>query len=295
MEGNLNNLLELPDCPDFATQLRRKIVNPNSAPERFTISPERAEIMLQWNDRNRPISTFTWKRYVAEMKAGCWIYTGEPIIFSCEHLIDGQHRLLACIKSGVSFDALVVFGAPDNAFAVIDVGKTRSAGDVFAIHGVINGRALVAALQWVIGYYDGLLDMGGQAALATGQASHNDLWDELALYPDLAESLPIGRIFGRNKIAASAISTGMHYICARQSRVDADHFFRTVAEGIGLNDKDDPAFRLRRALLESATTHRKLGRKQQAALFIKAWNSYRREKPLGKLSYSVSESFPKAI
>lgn len=291
----LNSLSELSVAyPDFATQLRQKMVNANPTPERLLISPERAEIMLQWNDRNRPISQHTIRRYQAAMSAGQWTYTGEAIIFSKDHLIDGQHRLMACVKSGKPFDALVVFGAPDDAFAFIDVGKTRTAGDIFGIHGVTNAKAAAAAIAWVIGYENGYLDVHSNQPLPKF-TTHAELYAGLENRPTFQDSIAIGRLFGRLKLSQPAIVTGMHYICAQKSRDDADAFFRNVAEGIGFTGRDDPAYRMNKVLIDSATTRRKLGRTETAALFIKAWNAYRRHRPITKLSFAIGEAFPKAI
>src|ERR1019366_7444668 len=48
-------------------------------------------------------------------------------------LIDGQHRLRAIMKSGTAVMVLVFDGCDPEAFGVIDQGKKRGSGDLFAI------------------------------------------------------------------------------------------------------------------------------------------------------------------
>ncbi len=47
--------------------------------------------------------------YANAMKSGEWKYNGESIkVCTDGSLLDGQHRLEACIESGVTFDTLLV-------------------------------------------------------------------------------------------------------------------------------------------------------------------------------------------
>ena len=79
----------------FKKKLRWKIENPPNHSERWQITPEMAETMLEWNDRNRPIEAGKVKRFAQAMVEGRWPYTGQTISFSKQRLLDGQHRLLA--------------------------------------------------------------------------------------------------------------------------------------------------------------------------------------------------------
>lgn len=279
----------------FAKKLRWAIEGSKSLAEKWTITPEIAgEILSTWNDRNRPMSKGLVSQYAGSIAAGRWKFTGEPIIFSSVRLIDGQHRLAACVHAGVAIEALVVFGAPDDAFPFIDVGKTRAASDVFAINGVKNAKLMAAAIQWVIGYERNILGTASTGHMLT-RMDREELYQAYLGHEKLQDSAWVGSLFAPTRLASPSTIVAIHYLAARKSKKEADEFFRKVAEGLGFGGKKDPAYRLYQRLIDTATSQEKLGRKQLAALVIKAWNANRLGRDVGTLKYSPDETFPKVI
>src|SRR5690606_8318649 len=119
-------------------------------------------------ENNRHISQRTVEKYAAAMKAGQWVLNGESIKFDKDaKLIDGQHRLWACIESDVPFKTMVVYDAPTDAFMTIDSGRTRNAGDALAIAGFseANEKRTAATARWCIIY---------MRQLKTGNAGFNE-------------------------------------------------------------------------------------------------------------------------
>src|SRR3569833_3925639 len=112
-----------------------------------TITPREAKEWLETKNihNNRPQSEQTIRKYAQEMKAGRWKLNGESIIFgSTRRLLNGQHRLKACILANVPFQTVIVKGADDATFDTIDDGKSRNLGDVLAIRGETGAYALAA-------------------------------------------------------------------------------------------------------------------------------------------------------
>lgn len=275
----------------FEKKLRWMIENPSKDGVRMTITPKMAEVMLGWNLQNRPVSDGTVKKYSAVMRAGRWQYTGETIIFSKSRLMNGQHRLHACVASGASFDVLVVFGAPDPAFAFMDVGKTRTASNIFAIHGVPNHAIMAAAIQWVLGYDTGAI---GNAAKSVGK-DHAELYDGYLKHSKLQDSAWVAHLFAKLRVVSPSMMCAIHYVCARKAQGEADAFFRKVAEGIGFSGKKDPAYKLHKTFIDRAVAQEQLGRKAAAAITIKAWNASRLGRDVGALKFEADEAFPKVI
>lgn len=60
------------------------------------------------------------------------------------YVLDGQHRLLACIQIGKPFESAVAYDVPDDVFDVLDDVRPRSAGDKAKMAGVINANGVVA-------------------------------------------------------------------------------------------------------------------------------------------------------
>lgn len=101
------------------------------------ITPDIAREYLNRNTSNRCVTQSMVNFYAREMQCGRWQFNGDSIRFDSNgNLIDGQHRLLAIIKSGVSLDMLVISGLDSKSFLTIDQGKKRSVGDCFSISGI---------------------------------------------------------------------------------------------------------------------------------------------------------------
>lgn len=264
----------------------------------MTITPALAQEMLAYNDSNRPLSPNRVKLYARQMLNGEWRLTKQPIIFSKSHkLQDGQHRLRACLDSGMSIRAWVDFGDEDENFAFIDVGKPRGASDIFAINGVKCYTAMAAAARWIMAYDKGAL-AGGQGGLSFSPTPR----ELLAYYHGLQgieRSLPVFDAFAESRIASPSAMMAMHYLCARKNRGHADAFFTKVGTGVGFTDKQEPAYKLHKRLIENLTGAERIKPLIIAAYTIKAWNAFRTGKPVGLLRWrgeqKPDESFPKVI
>lgn len=92
-----------------------------------TITPTEARAILEGNTRNRKANPRHIAKLALEMTNGTWAMDGTPIRIAVDGtLIDGQHRLLACIKADVPFTTLVMTDADIETMRIIDGGKSRS-------------------------------------------------------------------------------------------------------------------------------------------------------------------------
>lgn len=95
------------------------------------ISPTLAFAYLKANKNNRNVRERVVDAYAREMLAGNWVLQHQGIAFNENgDLVDGQHRLLAIIKSGCTVDLTVTRGLPGNCVTGIDVGAKRHFQDV---------------------------------------------------------------------------------------------------------------------------------------------------------------------
>lgn len=96
--------------------------------------PEAAYILRALNPNNRPLKEGVAEGYGREMKAGRWAVTNQGIGFSrIGALLDGQHRLWACVDADTAFETLVTVGLDEDSREVIDVGLRRSEADVIML------------------------------------------------------------------------------------------------------------------------------------------------------------------
>lgn len=100
------------------------------------VTPDLASQWLShWNTRNRRFKGDSSNLYASEMKCNAWNRGSRLMFYSDGVICDGQNRLLAVVKSGVTclFDVLV--GATAEEGATIDTGSKRSIQDALQIKG----------------------------------------------------------------------------------------------------------------------------------------------------------------
>lgn len=115
------------------------------------ITPALAVEWLKTSKGNRTINNDRLTRYASEMMQGRWMLNGEAIGFDEDLcLIDGHHRLHAIIRSGVTIESVVVMGLPPGAASTIDIGLSRTPGNVLQmVYQVPNAHAVAAiARAW---------------------------------------------------------------------------------------------------------------------------------------------------
>ncbi len=277
----------------FAEELRWLVDNPPLGSVPMDITPAMASEMLKYNSGNRPFSPQTAAVYAKQMRKDQWHYTGQPIIF-CKsgYLGNGQHTLSGCYQSGTTINAQVLFGVPDDSFAFMDIGRKRTAADIFAINGVKNPKAMAAGMRWVVGYdRGGFSRPGGEAA---NRMSGAELYDAYKPHTKLQDSFWVVSRFGKSRLASPALMLSLHYICARKCQRDADTFFDIMSEGMGAKSKTDPPMALRNKLINNAINQEKLPFRSVAGLTIVAWNLYRDGRNGRALRFDNEKAFPRA-
>lgn len=97
-----------------------------------TITPKEAQRIIDTcNIDNRRVRENNVKWLSDQMLRGEWLLTHQGIAFSDSgKLLDGQHRLLAVIKSNKPAQFMVTHGLDENAFKAIDCGERRSLADL---------------------------------------------------------------------------------------------------------------------------------------------------------------------
>lgn len=125
-----------------------------------TIWPEEAiEILKTRNLLNRKISDLFVAKLANDIKNDAFLLTHQGIAFDSNgNLIDGQHRLAACVKANKPIRILVTEGIPIscnangvslNTFEIIDSGKTRTAGQMLNISGIKYATTVAATAKLV--------------------------------------------------------------------------------------------------------------------------------------------------
>src|SRR5438105_4620089 len=97
---------------------------------------------------NRKITRRRIEGTTAAIRRYEWRMTGEAIKLDHEgRVLDGQNRLHAIVEAGIPVRSVVARGVSEDAFDVMDTGRSRNAADVLHIHGYPSQNALAAAAR----------------------------------------------------------------------------------------------------------------------------------------------------
>jgi hypothetical protein len=250
-----------------------------------TITPKKAADWIKKNTNNRPLSAATVKKYAGAMGAGEFRLNGETIKFNDSgELIDGQHRLHACLSSGVAFDSYVVRGLTVESFDTIDQGRKRNNGDVLARRGEKSYTMLAAAVVVVRAY----ITLG---YINYPSFRSDEIIETLEQHPGIRDDVAYFSSHKTRTIINSSLGAGLLYLFGLANRQKAVAFWRSVVDGENLN-RSMVEYKLRSRLLENSTGRTKLQRNAVAALCVKSFNAYQTGKPLGCLKWMQEEDFP---
>lgn len=115
------------------------------------VTPSQAKSWLKMNTLNRPVRKFYVNALAEAMKRGEFVPNHQAIALNGAKLIDGQHRLMAVIASGLpSVKMSVITDADSSTFETIDIGAKRTHADIFREdRHVMNPISYVARLVYM--------------------------------------------------------------------------------------------------------------------------------------------------
>lgn len=255
------------------------------------VTPAIAAEWLAKNQDNRPVSKATVDLYAKEMRSGLWFSGGaDAIVFSKSgSLINGQHRLHAIVKSGISVEMGVRTEADHGSFVAMDQGRRRSAADHPCLSGLRNRNIIAGALRFIDAYQTKTLTT---CSSIPRNIMIRDVERVFVLYPEIDD---LGCLVRSHKVIRSASILGVLTIACRNNRQDAIRFFTSVGSGENLPSGSVEVV-LRRQLELDLASRAKEPRLLQAARVIKAWNLYQENKRTGRnrnfIRVAANEPFP---
>jgi hypothetical protein len=256
-----------------------------------SITPLAAEQLFNGRAQNRNVVSRVVEKYARDMQAGQWGLNGQTIkISKTGRLLDGQHRCAAAVKTGTTFQAIVVRGLPDEVFDTLDAGASRSLGQVLAERGEKSSFALAASLQKLWLYEQ---DM---PTLHTMRGSHTELLQVLERNPDIRRSVQLCVTKGHDIVPGAAGAT-THYLAARTDLEKADAFVIGLGNGANL-PAESPVLVLRELLIKNRSNKRKqLSEVEKWAVTIKAMNAFFEGRTMRLLiwRHGSNEPFPRVL
>lgn len=256
------------------------------------VGPVLATLLLERNTGNRPVvlagSTRCVQAYAEAMKRGEWRLNGEPVIISSTgELNDGQHRLNAIIQAGAHVQMLLTFGVERDSRHTVDQGVARTPGHILSMFGEKSANQLATALQFVWAL-DNFLTLNARPS--TDQLLHT-----LERNPRVRDAIrDASHLAGEFRLSVGYIA-GAHYRCQEHDRYQADRFLEALTTGVNIQNMNSPVARLRRMFTEHCAKRQRKTAIEQAANYIKAYNSFTRGRT-GQFVWKGNggEAFPKA-
>lgn len=226
----------------------------------------------------------TIQSYAEAMKRGEWRLTYEPITLGAHgNVLNGLHRLKACVEANVNFNALIVGGANDSIFDHLDNGRIRTLADRLSSKNYSYCTSLASSIAFLY-----TIDKG-QYALSTGKDGRVAVSGSNAKYrisPTQAfvflENNPDYHSFVAevmktysmgNRIIASSQFIGLWFICAKYNLPKSNQFFYKLSTGINL-EEDSPIFYARKKLLDHKMKIDTLVGGQHTSLILKAFDMF---------------------
>lgn len=125
------------------------------------VTPAVASRWLDTEAKNRQLQRISMLTYRADMIAGRWAYTADPVRFDWDgHLIDGKNRLKALSEILIPNFAIpfaVARGLDPESQMFMDQGARRTAGQQLGLKGITSGTAVAAGVKLAMVWERGLL------------------------------------------------------------------------------------------------------------------------------------------
>lgn len=268
-----------------------------------TITPKMATQWLEKNEKNRKPRKPLIDRISEDIVRGAWEITGEAIVFDSNGaLIDGQHRLLACIQSGKPIQSMVVRGVAPRARIKMDTGEKRQAHDVLKMEGVggtssttcmASAARTIMALQRLetedpdytsVHYIHGKGYVPSDTILNFVRKNEDEMIHCVdAVYKGDA------RLVAR----PPSLFAALYFHMRGKNEREADAFFGAFFSGEGLK-RGDPTLTLRNRLVADMGDRNTYTKNSTRALWVAmAWNAHMRRIKLSRILVMDDAKWPK--
>jgi len=255
------------------------------------LTPEKAVELLDRNKMNRPLADTHVQRIAKQILDGKWMFNGDTIKVSEEgDVVDGQHRLWACIEAKKPIETVIIYGVPRAAFATVDtLRRPRSGGDVLALSGATRYRNIAAsALAWLIRWQRGCLE---DYRAPQNRVENSDIEEAFVAHPGIIRA--VERAVTVRSIGNPSIIGFFYYLLSNKAPDLAERMMTTLADPSSVS-VSDPYFRLRNYF--TTDHHKQKLPLDSIAVMVKATNAAKLNQKLSTLYWRSqgknAEPFP---
>lgn len=253
-----------------------------------TITPAQAKLWLGQNTDNRRLRQAASGRYARDMAAGAWAENGAAVVFASDGtLLDGQHRLEACVASGVPFVSLVVRNVERSTQNTIDDGAKRTLSDRFTFNGHTNSSTAAAVVRRIL-----LWEAGFKTNTGNYQPSTREALDLIDTDPTVGAAVEMAVALRGGKLLPPSIVGLSWWLFWGIDSDDCQEFWDHLHTGAGL-PAESPILILRNQIIRKSGEPGRIPETVILAWVIKAWNDWRDHKSrVRPYSLRPGERFP---
>lgn len=268
-----------------------------------TITPEHAARLLTKNTNNRNIRRSLVERLKLSMERDEWDLNGEAIKIGTDgRILDGQHRLTACVESGSPFTTLLMTGLAPETQYTMDTGIARSLGNMLELKGEKNVNGLASLIAGLIRTDKWNIKVGATQAGQGYPITIKEGLDYLDLNPWVRDLERYAYSVRTRTGLTSKIAGILAHTFSQIDHEDSAYFFDRLADGSNL-DASSPILTLRNWLIKlrggmeggASAGNRSHINLLMAAYTIKAWNAFRDGVPLKQLKFRVGGANPETF
>lgn len=254
------------------------------------IDPKIAEQMLERNTHNRTIRQRHVDAMARDMENGQWRMNGEAIKIAKDGtVLDGQHRLLAIVQSGITVKSAVIYNLDLDDQVVMDSGRSRTFGDVLKLRGEMYSHEKAALVRKIIMWEQGTLRSN------TLEITRQEMLDVFLSERDEIEEACIMAVrCAKNMNAPRSVMSLVAYLLYQVDPEDADFFLSRAVDGQELVE-GNPIYALRRALQNRVYVNSTVATYTILGLCLKAWNAWRDGREIQVLAFRMGGSTPEPM
>ena len=258
----------------------------------MTITPAYAKELLKRDSvLNRSLRPVTVDQYAAEMKADRWRLNGEGIMIDTNGgLLNGQHRLHACIKAGRPFETLVVCNLDPGTISTMDTGRKRTAASVLQMNRVRNAGTVAAIVKRVFE-----IERAGETHWHTDAISNQVILEYTERHLAALEKSAIMAVTAKDTLGKAALLGAIHHCGAKRSgEFVANTFLSSLIKGISL-EEHNPILTLRNYLIKDKLSKQSYSKRDVSLAAVKAWNAWREGRDMRLMKVTRKERFPSLV
>lgn len=220
---------------------------------------------------NRKASPRTVEIYANEMRSNRWKLNSESIkLDENGFILDGQHRLMACVQSGCSFQTVVNTDVPRDTFDTIDCGRVRTGTQVLQMSGVQYHTVITGIINGMNEFRN-----YGHLALKERRLTPSAVLEEYNTRPaDYDEAARVAMKCITESHAMTPKTVGTLYFALVHdngvSKAKAEQFFTQINS---FDTAENPVIeKMRRWNL--ANKDKRISEKLRVAYVIRSWNAF---------------------